>query len=62
MLECLDSAPFQPNDTYLALSSSFHIITGALVGWEAGDRTACADTPDTEGSHAWRCHEQLTIK
>lgn len=30
VLECLDSAPFQPNDTYLALSSSFHIITG---GW-----------------------------
>lgn len=30
VLECLDSAAFQPNDTYLALSSSFHIITG---GW-----------------------------
>ncbi len=23
-----EAAPFQPNDTYLALSSSFHIITG----------------------------------
>ena len=28
VLECLEAAPFQPNDTYLALSSSFHIITG----------------------------------
>ncbi|PSC68890.1 DNA mismatch repair MSH4 [Micractinium conductrix] len=29
LLECLDEgAPFQPNDTFLALNSSLHIITG----------------------------------
>ena len=29
VLECLDSShPYQPNDTYLALNSSFHVITG----------------------------------
>jgi len=30
VLECLDGegAPYQPNDTFLALNSSFHIITG----------------------------------
>ncbi len=29
MLDSIDGdASFQPNDTYLALSSSFHVITG----------------------------------
>lgn len=30
MLECLDWGSYQPNDTFLALNSSFHIITGGL--------------------------------
>lgn len=37
VLECLEGGggsgggyPYQPNDTYLALNSSFHIITGEL--------------------------------
>lgn len=37
LLECLDEgAPFQPNDTFLALNSSLHIITG---GWAGGGWT-----------------------
>lgn len=34
VLECLDEegAPYQPNDTFLALNSSFHIITGGCLG------------------------------
>ena len=61
VLECLDDGhPYQPNDTYLALNSSFHIITGGrcggavagwaragylMTGWQPTHRALCALQP-----------------
>lgn len=43
VLECLDEGQaYQPNDTFLALNSSFHIITGGKqTGREGKGREGC---------------------
>lgn len=42
MLEQLEAHQYQPNDTYLALSSSFHIITGQRAQQQHAQRhTSC---------------------
>lgn len=63
VLECLggdSGTPWQPNDTYLALNSSFHIITGvagvqgrqAGESWEGSCKRVCE--VETQRSACWR--------
>lgn len=42
VLECLDSQPYQPNDTYLALNSSLHIITGGCREGQGLPQCCCS--------------------